>query len=174
MRRAKAATYCPAMHLAGRDRDPSTNGVEGSTEEGPALRDAATIAARAADDEEAAATARDRFRSIPIPAIEADDAIRPHLDPDERVHSLRRRAILSVPGGDGALGHGGTLYLTSRRLVHIGQGVVSVSLTDVQESSLAGERLLLALRNAEGLTLDVDQPRLLRAEMAAVGQGLRR
>ena len=27
---------------------------------------------------------------------------------------------------------------------------------------------------AEGLTLDVDQPRLLRAEMAAVGQGLRR
>ena len=84
------------MHLAGRDRDPSTNGVEGSTEEGPALRDAATIAARAADDEEAAATARDRFRSIPIPAIEADDAIRPHLDPDERVHSLRRRAILSI------------------------------------------------------------------------------
>jgi hypothetical protein len=174
MRRDQAATYCLAMQLAGRDRDPSTNGVEGSTEEGPALRDAATIAARAADDEDAAATARDRFRSIPIPAIDADEAIRPHLGPDERVHSLRRRAILSTPGGDGALGHGGTLYLTSRRLVHIGEGVVSVSLTDVQESSLAGERLLLALRNAEGLTLDVDQPRLLRAEMAAVGQELRR
>ena len=175
MRRNQAAIYRLAMHLAGRDRDPSTtNGVEEFTEEGPALRDATAVAARAADDEVAAATARDRFRSTPIPAIEADEAIRPHLGPDERVHSLRRRAILSVPGGDGALGHGGTLYLTSRRLVHIGQGVVSVSLTDVQESSLAGERLLLALRNAEGLTLDDDQPRLLRAEMAAVGQGLRR
>ena len=52
--------------------------------------------------------------------------------------------------------------------------MVSVSLTDVQESSLAGERLLLTLRDGEGLTLDVDKPRLLRAEMAAVGQGLRR
>jgi hypothetical protein len=169
-----AANYRPLMHLAGRDRDPSTKGVEGSTEEGPALRDATIIAARAAEDEVAAGAARDRFRSTPIAAIEADDAIRPHLGPDERVHSLRRHAILSTLGGDGALGHGGTLYLTSRRLVHLGQGVVSVSLTDVQESSLAGERLLLALRNAEGLTLDVDQPRLLRAEMAAVGQALRR
>ena len=33
-----------------------------------------------------------------------------------------------------------------------------MSLTDIEESSLAGERLLLALRNGEGLTLDVDQP----------------
>ena len=143
-------TYPPAMQLAGRDRDPLTNDVEGSTEEGPALRDAATVAARAADDEEAAAAARDRFRSIPVQTIDVDDAIRPHLDPDERVHSLRRRAILSAPGGDGALGYGGTLYLTSRRLVHLGQVVVSVSLTDIQESSLAGERLLLTLRNGRG------------------------
>jgi hypothetical protein len=162
------------MHLAGRDWDPSTDAVEGSTEEGPALRDAAAVAARAADDEEAAAAARERFRSVPIPAIEVDDAIRAHLYPDERVHALRRHAILSTPGGNGALGYGGTLYLTSRRLVHLGQVVVTVSLTDVQESSLAGERLLLTLRDGEGLALDVDKPRLLRAEMAAVGQGLRR
>jgi hypothetical protein len=52
--------------------------------------------------------------------------------------------------------------------------VVSVSLVDLEESSLAGERLLLTLRGGEGLTLDVDRPRLLRAEMAAVGQELRR
>jgi len=168
------ATYAAVMHLAGRDWDPSTDAVEGSTEEGPALRDAATVAARAADDEEGAAAARERFRSTPIPAIEVDDAIRAHLHPDERVHALRRHAILSTPGGNGALGYGGTLYLTSRRLVHLGQVVVTVSLTDVQESSLAGERLLLTLRDGEGLALDVDKPRLLRAEMAAVGQGLRR
>ena len=66
-----------------------------------------------------------------------------------------------------------TLYLTSRRLVHLGQVVLSVNLIDIEESSLAGERLLLTLRNGEGLTLDVDRPRLLRAEMAAAGQELR-
>ena len=162
------------MHLAERNRDRSVHPAEGSTEEGPALRDAATAAARAADDEEAAAAARDRFRVGPIPAIEADDAIRPILRTDERVHALRRRAILREPGGEDALGYGGTLYLTSCRLVHLGQVVVSVNLTDVEESSLAGERLLLALRDGQGLTLDVDQPRLLRAEIAAVGQELRR
>lgn len=161
------------MHLAGRRQDPSDVPTEGSTEEGAALRDAARAAERAADDEEAAAAARDRFRIGPVPAIEADDDVRGHLDPTESVHALRHRAILSTPGGDGALGYGGTLYLTSRRLVHLGQVVLSVNLIDIEESSLAGERLLLTLRNGEGLTLDVDRPRLLRAEMAAVGQGLR-
>ena len=162
------------MHLAERDRDPSASyPAEGSTEEGPALRDAAAIAVREAADEEAAAAARDRFRISPIPTIEADGVIRPLLELGEHVHALRSRAILRAPGGDGALGIGGTLYLTSRRLVHLGQVVVSVRLTDIQETSLAGERLLLTLRNGEGLSLDADAPRLLRAEMAAVGQGLR-
>ena len=161
------------MHLDGRHRDPSAVPADGSTEEGPALRDAVRAAERAADDEEAAAAARDRFRIGPIPAIDADDEIRNHLDADERVHALRRRAILNAPGDDGALGYGGTLYLTSRRLVHLGQVVMTVNVIDIEESSLAGERLLLTLRNGEGLTLDVDRPRLLRAEMAAVGQGLR-
>jgi hypothetical protein len=131
-------------------------------------------AAPAADDQEAAAAARDRFRIGPIPAIEADDVIRPHLAAEERVHALRPRAILSAPGGEGALGYGGTLYLTSRRLVHLGQVVMSVKMSDIEESSLAGERLLLTLRDGEWLALDVDQPRLLRAEMAAVGRELRR
>ena len=161
------------MQLAGRDRNPSDAATDGLTEEGPALRDAASAAARAADDEEAAAAARDRFRIGPIPAIDADVDVRDHLEPGEAVHALRRRAILSTPGGDGALGSGGTLYLTSRRLIHLGQVVLSVNLIDIEESSLAGERLLLTLRDGEGLTLDVDRPRLLRAEMAAAGQELR-
>ena len=163
------------MHFAERDRDPTASyPAKGSTEEDPALRDAATAAARAADDEEAAAAARDRFRIGPIPSIEPDVDVGAHLASGETVHALRRHAILRAPGGDGALGYGGTLYLTSRRLLHLGQVVMSVSLTDIEESSLAGERLLLSLRDGEGLALDVGQPRLLRAEMAAVGQALRR
>ena len=162
------------MHLAERDRDPSaSHAVGGSTEEDPALRDATTVAARAADDEEAAGAARDRFRIGPVPSIEPDEDVKSHLANDESVHALRRHAILRAPGGDRALGYAGTLYLTSRRLLHLGQVVLSVTLTEIDESSLAGERLLLSLRGGEGLALDVDMPRLLRAEMAAVLQGLR-
>ena len=161
------------MHLAGRDRDPRSEQTDLSTEEGPALRDAANAAARASEDEEAAAAAREAFRISRIAPIEADDAIRPHLAPDERLHALRRHAILRPPGGHGALGYGGTLYLTSRRLIHLGQVVVSVNVADIVETSMAGERLLLTLREGEGMSLDVDLPRLLRAEMAEVGRGLR-
>ena len=147
--------------------------VETSTEEGPALRDAMTAAHRAEADEAAARLARDSFLVMPVPDIEPDDNVAPHLHEGELVHALRRHAILKAPGGDAALGYGGTLYLTSRRLVHLGQVVMTVRLTDVVESSLAGERLLLTLRDGEGLALELDRPRLLRAEMAALTRELR-
>jgi hypothetical protein len=156
-----------------RDQDLSPTTVEKSTEEGPALRDAMTAAARAEADEAAANLARDSFLVMPVPEIEADEAIAPHLLEGELVHALRRHAILRAPGGDTALGYGGTLYLTSRRLVHLGQVVMTVRLIDIVESSLAGEQLLLTLRDGEGLAIELDRPRLLRAEMAALTRELR-
>lgn len=161
------------MQSPERDRDPSTHLVDESTEDGPALRDASTAVERARADEALASAARDMFRLSPVPTIEADEAVSAHLLPDERVHGLRRHAILRAPGDDRALGYGGSLYLTSRRLIHLGQVIVTVQLTDVVEASLAGERLLLTLRDGEGLTLDIDRPRLLRAEIAAVARELR-
>lgn len=177
MPRTDALAYFANMHLAERDRDPSDGSdrsTDVSTEVGPALRDAAALADRAAADEAEATRARERFRIGPIPPIDADEAVRPHLAQGELVHALRNRAILRAPGGDAALGYGGDLYLTSRRLIHLGQVVMSVQLTDIVETSLAGERLLLTLRDGEGLSLDVDRPRLLRAEMSEIGRGLRR
>jgi hypothetical protein len=147
-----------------------TDAVGASTEEGPALRDAAAAAQRAADDEAAATAARERFRIAPMDVLAPDERIGPQLADGELVHALRTHAILRAPGGDAALGYGGTLYLTSRRLIHLGQVVVTVSLTDIVETSLAGERLLLSLRGGEGLSLDVDRPRLLRAEIAEAGR----
>ena len=161
------------MHMSERDRDTSADLVEESTEEGPALRDAATAVERAAADEALASAARDMFLVSPVPVMEADELVLPHLLPGENVHGLRRHAILRAPGDDRALGYGGSLYLTSRRLIHLGQVIVTVQLTDIVEASLAGERLLLTLRDGEGLTLDLDRPRLLRAEMAAVARDLR-
>jgi hypothetical protein len=160
------------MQPAERDQDPTPT-IVGLTEEGPALRDATATAERAARDEAEAAEARERFRQSPIPTITPDEAIAARLEPDEGLHSARKSAILSVPGGDRALGYGGTLYLTSRRLVHLGQVMVTVQLTDIVETSLAGERLLLALRDGEGMAFDLDRPRLFRAEVAAAMRALR-
>ena len=155
-----------------RDQDPTHSAVE-VPEEGPALRDATAAAQRAARDEADADAARDRLREGPMPLIPADERLAPHLSPGEGVHSERRSAILSVPGGDRALGYGGTLFLTSRRLIHQGQVMVTVQLTDIVETSLAGERLLLALRSGEGMAFDLDRPRLFRAEIAAAMRALR-
>src|SRR5688572_14848855 len=159
------------MHLAERDRDPSPT-VERSTEEGPALHDASAVVNRAAEDEAEAALAR--YHDGPLPAIEPDPRIVGHLTPGESVHDLRTRAILKAPGDESALGYGGSVYLTSRRLVHLGQVMVTVLLTDIVETSLAGERLLLTLPEGEGMTLDIDRPRVFRAQMAAALRELRR
>lgn len=160
------------MHPAERDQVPGGT-VIGPTEEGPALRDATGTASRIEADEAAAVEVRDRLHAAPLPAIGADPTIRPHLADDELVHGLRARAILKAPGDDRALGYGGTLYLTSRRLVHIGQVTVNVQLADIVETSLAGERLLVTLSDGEGLMLDLDRPRQLRAEVAAAIRALR-
>ena len=170
--RGPDADSLPEMQPAERDQDPTPT-IVGSTEEGPALRDATATAERAARDEAEAADARERFRQSPIPTVAPEEAIAAHLEPGEGLHATRKSAILSVPGGDRALGYGGTLYLTSRRLVHLGQVMVTVQLTDIIETSLAGERLLLALRDGEGVAFDVDRPRLLRAEIAAAMRALR-
>lgn len=161
------------MQLPERDRDSLPTTVDESTEVGPALRDAAQAADRIRADETAAAELRERLRSDPLPSLDADETVAPHLAEREVVHGLRRSAILRAPGGDRALGYGGTLYLTSRRLIHLGQVVVSVQLSDITETSLAAERLLLSLGNGEGFDIEMDRPRVFRTEMAAAMRALR-
>jgi hypothetical protein len=46
--------------------------------------------------------------------------------------------------------------------------VVSIRLEQVREIALAGERLLITFDGGEGISLDLDRPRLLRVEIAAV------
>lgn len=161
------------MRSEERDRDGPTDTAGTSTEEGPALRDATRAAERAALDEAAADAARERYRHQPLPALTPREHLVPLLSEDEQVHALRASAILLGPGDDNALGYGGTLYLTSRRLIHLGQVIVTVQLGDIAETSLAGERLLLTLRSGEGLRLDIDQPRLFRTELAAAARQVR-
>ena len=157
-----------------RDQSPSAASTAGEdTEEGPALRDAATLANRAQADDREATLVRQRLLDEPLPVLEPDADVQRELQPGELVHGLRWSAILRPPGDDRALGYGGTLYLTSHRLIHLGQVTVHVQLSDIIETSVAGERLLVTLRDGDGIAVEVDRPRTLRTEIAAALRGAR-
>jgi hypothetical protein len=156
------------MSAAERDHEEVSTEYSSPTEEGPALRDAAQIMARAVEDEAAAAHARNGYQTEGLPLLEPDATLAPELRPGERLHVRRESALLNGPkAGPPLPGYAGTLYLTSERLVHIGQIKVSVDLNDIHQLTLAGERLLVTLTNGEGLSIDASQPRLLRVEIAA-------
>ena len=162
------------MHALERDQSPPAGSMVGAgPEEGPALRDASELATRIAADEREAVMARERFADGRLPVLEPDPVVARELRPNELVHGLRSSAILRPPGDDRALGYGGTLYLTSDRLLHVGQVNVNVQLADIVETSLAGERLLITLRDGDGIALDVDRPRTLRTEIAAAVRSAR-
>jgi hypothetical protein len=150
-----------------RDRDGSfAEPAEQATEGDPALRDATATAGRAAADEAEADAVRERLRIAGPVELPPDGDIGQHLLPQERVRAVRRSAILREPGADDGLGFGGRLYVTSERVLHLGQVVMSIQLTDIVETSVAGERLLLSLQNGEGASIDCARPRSLRAELA--------
>ena len=146
---------------------PDTAGGDGA----PALRDAAQILADAEVDEAASDQARERYRTQPMATLEPDPRIAPLLAPGERVVAVRRSAVLDrrqpVLGSDAPTGLTGDLYLTSRRLVLVGRYTLSFDLEAIEEAMLSGEQLLLVMRDGEGASLGVTQPRLMRVEIAA-------
>ena len=137
--------------------------VEAAEADSPALRDAAILLARTEADEAAAAAARAHYETEGLPTLGVEDDLVQELRGDEAVHARRSSAMLNRLDGAGTLpGYAGTLYLTSRRLIHIGQVTFAVPLTQIEEVSIVGERLLLTLSSGEGVSLDVAEPRLLR------------
>lgn len=143
---------------------------DASPADAPAIRDASAILARARADEAAADLARQAYRTQPLPSLEPDDRIAPLLGPGERVVAVRRSAQLDrrqpTPGWNAPPGLAGDLYLTTRRLVLVGRLTMSFDFEDIEEAGLSGERLLLVLRDGRGVSLDVEQPRLLRVQVA--------
>ena len=85
---------------------------------------------------------------------------------NEILHAVRASALLE--DRQSALPQGGTLYLTSQRLIHAGQSPREVRLADITETGVALERLLLVdLADGSALAIEVDQPRLLRVQLAS-------
>jgi len=136
------------------------------------VRDAQRIAERIARDETLADEARERYRTDGLPELEPS-ALIGLLNPGEQLHAVHRMAMLEVgwrgaTGADPDLPHGGTLYVTSQRLVHRGTRDEIWSFDEIDEMAVSLERLLLVkLRNGSDLAIEVEQPRLLRVQIAA-------
>ena len=140
-----------------------------------ALRDAEKIADRIAQDEAAAHEARLTYHARGLPEIQADGA-GVFLQPGEVLHAVHGSAILEDAGWTDRAAHprGGTLYLTSERLVHTGVESSELSLAAIDEMGIGLERLvLIRLRDGSDMAIEVDQPRLLRVQLAAAIAALR-
>jgi hypothetical protein len=138
--------------------------------EGAAVRDAENIAARIAEDEAAAAEAREFYQANGLPTIEPDAGAGALLRNGEALHAVHASALLEEAPllDEVAQPRGGTLYLTSERLVHTATEATELPLLDIEEMAVALERLvLIRRRNGSDLALEVDQPRLLRVQLAA-------
>jgi hypothetical protein len=143
-------------------------GIDG----GPGIRDAEAILERTREDERAAFDARALYRTEGLPAIEPDAAVTHSIRPGETVVSVRTSSVVSRHlRGDGIDDFAGRLYLTSQRLLLLGQSPLDVELDQIDELALAGERLLVTLNDGTGLSIDAVQPRLLRVQIAAALAG---
>jgi hypothetical protein len=144
--------------------DRSTEAAQ--TADAAALRDAHQIAARVAADEAAADEERTRLLAEPLPSLAAGDAT-PSLAHGEVLHAIRRSALIEREPAPFPVG--GTLYLTSARLLfHGATGLTAIPLPLITDIAVALERLLLiGLADGSDLAIEVDQPRLLRVQLAA-------
>lgn len=170
------ATYTPSMQPDAASPHPVRTDI--APADPTSVRDARRIAERIARDETLADEARDRYRTAGLPELEPS-ALLGLLNPGERLHAVHRMAMLEVgwrgtTGVDPNLPHGGTLYVTSQRLVHRGTQDGTWSFRDVDEMTIALERLLLvSMRDGSDLAIEVDQPRLLRVQLAAAAAASR-
>jgi len=144
-----------------------------TTETQSALLDAQAVSARVSADEAAADAERARLVSQSLPTLDGGAEPSMQLHQDELLHAIRRAALLD--DGHTKPPPGGTLYLTSRRLVHSGPSVREVDLAAITDAGVALERLLLLdLTDGSELAIEVDQPRLLRVQLAAARAAARK
>ena len=135
---------------------------------GLGIRDAEEILTRAHEDERDAIEARRRYRVDGLPVLEVEGPVTERLRPGETVIDARTSAVVSRHlRGDGIDDFPGRLYLTTQRMIVVGRAPLDVELTQIDELSLAGERLLVTLRDGTGLSIDASRPRLMRVQIAA-------
>jgi hypothetical protein len=136
--------------------------------------DEAMDAALAEHDAREAEIAREQYRTSGLPDITPDAAVMPQLARGETVVAIRASATVDRHDAAGqAEAVSGPLYVTNRRLLHLGEPPVAVELSLVDELALVGERLLVSLRDGSAVGFEVPGPRLLRVQIAAALMGSR-
>jgi hypothetical protein len=111
--------------------------------------------------------------------IAPDKRIKRRLDGGEPLLARRTESTLTRVSDSGLESDGlqGSVYLTDRRLIHLGAGPtvdeLAIDLGQVTELSLSGVHLLITVRPHRGFMLDVESPIDFRAQMALAISALR-
>jgi hypothetical protein len=132
------------------------------------------------DPELDAADAARRRLGGRLVAVEPDSRVAPYLVPNEDLIAIRRgvlldrRAVARGDPGSGPSGLAGDLYLTTRRLLHLGGSAVEIPLAEILEAIVATDVLWLLLSEGGGVALRVTDPMVLRVELAATRRELAR
>jgi hypothetical protein len=118
-------------------------------------------------DEAASDAARRWYRHHRIEPLAVDGPIRSLLGCEERVYVIRQASLVQ-PGRTAILGGtAGDLYVTSQRLLHVGEQTVGLDLDAIGEVVLAVDGLSVTTTDGGSVVLLVDEPRLLRVQIAA-------
>lgn len=130
---------------------------------------------RASTDDALADDARRRLRDQGIVPVEPDERIGVMLAAGERVVAVRRGVSIErrKENRDPELGLRGDLYVTTHRLVCLGQVQVEVPLVAIREAVVAQGALRLIVGGGHGIEIRTADPKVLRVEIAAVRAGAR-
>lgn len=135
----------------------------------------ADVATMRAHDEEEALRVRELYRISGIPSLAPDPRVTPYLATDERLLGAREPAAVRRVDEEMRLvvRHEGSLYITDRRLIHVGERVDSIPLAEIDELTMDDDRIFVTLIGARGVTLDISAPNQLRVLIAAAKAALR-
>ena len=126
--------------------------------------------AHEADDAAAARAARSCYAEHGLRCVEPDAALGPLLLTSERVVAASRGVVVHArfePGS--AEGHRcdpGDLYVTTRRIVLVGQRASCLALDTIRDAVVANDRLVLILDGGRAVAVETPRPQLLRAHIA--------
>ena len=128
------------------------------------------------DDEAAADVARSALRVAGAIPIEPDAPIAVMLAPGERVlavrHAARVELLARTAIDEDERAGPGDLYLTDRRLIVVAQPL-NIPLEDILEVGVLDGQLLLLTERCGGVRIHVEDPRVLRVELAAARTSFR-
>jgi hypothetical protein len=121
----------------------------------------------AEEDDALAAAARSHYRSGAGSTISSSGDVRAALKPDEQLIAVRTTASID-PGPRGGQVWSGQLVVTNERLVLIDQRAVTLASFDqIEDVTLAADRVLVVLTTGGGFAIRSCHPRLLRVQLAA-------